>query len=147
MPKPFDTPEAAEFDARVIGLRKQGLTFREIADEVDRTVSHVYKSFQRGLKRITAPNVNEYREAQLLRIESERAIVEDILLGLHVTVSNGRVFGDIPDSAPVLAAIDRLIKLDAQEADLLGLKAATKMSVDAQVSYTVGGGVDPGAMS
>lgn len=147
MAAPYDTPESAEKDFEIVRLIKDGHTFREAAKIVGLTVSNVYRRYQRGLQRIGMPTVNEYRDNQLTRIQSEREIIQGILTQFHVTVSNGRVFTDLEDVGPLMSAVDRLIKLDEQEAKLLGLQAPTKVAVDAEVNYTVGGGVDPGAMT
>lgn len=96
------------------------------------------------------PNVDAYRALQLERLEAELLRLDDlegrarqVLDRHHVTVNNGRVItiGDEPlqDDGPVLAAIDRLIKIeDARRRNnesqrrLLGLDAPTR--VDAQVT-------------
>jgi hypothetical protein len=134
MPLPYDTPEAAELDAKVIRLRSQGLTFREIADELGYVAqSYMYRCYQRAKRRIVAPAVEEYRANQLAEIETERELLDDIIHAEHPLVSNGRRFDDLIDDGPVLAALDRRAKLRAQEQDLLGLKAAVK--VDAVVEH------------
>lgn len=128
MPLPYDTPEAAELDAKVIRLRSQGLTFREIATELGYVAqSYVYRCYQRGKRRIVAPAVEEFRASQLAEIEAERELLEDILHAEHPLVSNGRRFDDLVDDGPVLAALDRRAKLRAQEMDLLGLKAPVRV--------------------
>lgn len=147
MAAPYDTPESAEKDFEIVRLIKEGHTFRQVGKMVNLSVSIVYRRYQRGLQRVHAPTVNEYRDNQLTRIQSEREVLHGILTQFHVTVSNGRVFTDLEDVTPLMAAIDRLVKLDEQEAKLLGLHAPTKVAVDAEVNYTVGGGVDPGAMT
>lgn len=148
MPLPYDTPAAAELDARVIALKNQGLSFREIAAELDHALSYVYRCYQRGLRRIVAPAATERREAQLARIAAEREVAEEILHATHPVVSNGRVFEDLEDAGPRLAALDRLVKLDAQESDLLGLKAPTRVETEVSggLRYEVVG-VDPAGLT
>lgn len=160
MAAPYDSADAAELDARIVTLKRDGLSFREVAahPDVNRTLSYVYRCYQRGLRRIAAPAVEEYRARQLAEIETERALLEEIVHARHVVVSNGHIVSEITgqdddgkptygdplvDDGPTMAALDRLAKLRAQEQDLLGLKAATKSEVSAVVNYTVGGGVDP----
>lgn len=135
MASPHDSAEAAELDAKVIAMKSSGMTFREIASELGFAAqSYVYSCYQRGKRRIVEPAVTEYRAKQLARIEAERLIAEEILHATHPVVSNGRVFNDLEDAGPKLSALDRLVKLDNQESDLLGLKAPTR--VEAMVTET-----------
>lgn len=148
MPLPYDTPAAAELDAKVISLRNGGLSFREIAHELGFAAqSYVYRCYQRGKRRVVQPAWDEYQANQLAEIEAERALLADIIHAHHPMVSHGHIvsmivghekdgtpiYGDpLEDAGPVLAALDRRAKLRAQEQDLIpGLKAAVK--VDAVV--------------
>jgi hypothetical protein len=75
---------------------------------------------------------------ELLRLELDRldmmwrAAVE-VLRRKHVTVSHGKVVivdgQPLPDDAPVLNAIDRLLSIQARRAKLLGLDAPKKIEV------------------
>lgn len=96
------------------------------------------------------PKVDEWRafemgrlDAALVRLDGLEAAARQVLEREHITVNNGRiiVLGDapLPDDGPVLAAIDRLIKVeDARQRNsesrrkLLGLDAPAKY--DAQVT-------------
>lgn len=147
MPVNHDTPEAAELDAKVLQLKNEGLTFREIADRLGYSApSYMYRCYQRGIRRVVDPHVAEYRSNQLAEIEAERALLEEIIHAYHPVVSQGHivsvitgmddagkpVYGDaLEDAGPILAAMDRRAKLRAQEMDLLGLKAPVK--VDATI--------------
>lgn len=151
-----DTPEQVALDTRIIELKTEGLTFREVAAHptVNHTLSYVYRCYQRGLRRQGAPAVDAYRARQLAEIDAERAVLEEILHAKHVVVSNGHVVSEIIDNdedgkpiygepllddGPIMAAIDRLAKLRAQEQDLLGLKAATKVEAETTLRYEVVG--------
>lgn len=161
MPAP-DPIHAAELDGQILAGKKNGLTYQAIADQLGYSKQYVYRCYQRALRNLVEPSLAEYRAAQLARIQAQRDLVEEIANGRHVTVSNGRVVCEITgtsedgkpiygepleDVGPHLAAVDRLVKLDDQEARLLGMYPATKMQVDATVNYTVGGGVDPGTLT
>lgn len=157
-----DTADAARLDARIIELKDSGLSFREIAShpDVNRTLSYVHRCYRRGIQRIAAPAVEQYRERQLAEIAAERALLDDIVAHTHKLVSNGHIISDIvgrgddgkpiygealPDFTAVLAALDRRAKLRSQEQDLLpGLKAPTK--VDATVTETTQADVELAAM-
>jgi hypothetical protein len=141
------------------------MSFREIAAELDYSVGYIHKVYTRALRNIPEPAVTEYRAQQLARIQLEREALLNILAAHHVTVSNGHIVSEITghwplkddegndhplagqpiygdpllDPAPVMQAIDRLVKLDDQEARLLGLYPATKVQLDATVNYSVAG--------
>lgn len=138
---------AAELDAKVVNGVNAGNSLQEIADQFGVSKSVIWRRFQRALRRVPVAAVNEYRDNQLARIAAERVVAEDIINGTHPVVSNGKVFRDLEDAGPKLAAINALVKLDAQESDLLGLKAPVKSEVDLSggVRYEVVG-VDPGGV-
>lgn len=157
---------------RVVEARDaDGLTFRAIAEQEGVDVHTVYRDYQR-VRRDTvqltpeaAQRAEERKLAQLARIDEQRRDVEmqreavmEVLTARHVTISNGvlvREDGEpVLDDAPVLQAVDRLVKLDEllmklddQEAKLLGLYAPARQTVEATVNYTVGGGVDVSALT
>jgi hypothetical protein len=96
------------------------------------------------------PKVDEWRafelgrlDAALVRLDGLEAAARQVLEREHITVNNGRIIvlddAPLPDDGPVLAAIDRLIKVeDARQRNsesrrkLLGLDAPAKY--DAQVT-------------
>lgn len=144
----------AEMKQRIVELRDEGLEFREIAAEVGLNLKTVWKHYQNAMRQIPAAAVEEHAkrcalrlDEQLRRIDLEREIVMEILEKEHVHISNGRVVCEITgrdkdghptygdpylDDAPTLAAIDRLGRLDDQEAKLLGIypKQAITISRD-----------------
>jgi len=161
--------EAALRRDRVLQLRDDGLTFKEIGAELgisDQRAWQIHKKALRERPALAAATVRdeERKQAQLATIDEQRRdadmareAVMAVLTARHITISNGiavRVEGEpVLDDAPVLAAVDRLVKLDDllvkladQEAKLLGLYAPVKQTVDATVNYTVGGGVDISAL-
>lgn len=142
---PANPIRAAELDTQVVQLKAEGLTFQQTADRLNISKTYAYDCFQRARRAAIANRDRantEYETAQLARIEGERAVVEEILHATHPVVSNGRVFNDLEDAGPKLAAIDRLVKLDAQESDLLGLKAPTRVEQSGGVRVEIIG-VDP----
>ncbi|AVH59996.1 MULTISPECIES: hypothetical protein [Streptomyces] len=102
------------------------------------------------LARRVDPKIDAYRtlhlarlEAELVRLSELEARAKQVLDRHHITVNNGRVISidgePLQDDGPVLAAIDRLIKIEdarrknnESQRKLLGLDAPTK--VDAQVT-------------
>jgi hypothetical protein len=161
--------EAAIRRDRVLELRDQGLTFKEIGADLGVTEQRAWQIHKKALRErpvlaASAERDRERKEAQLAQIDEQRRdadmareAVMSVLTARHITISNGiavRVDGEpVLDDAPVLAAVDRLVRLDElltklndHEAKLLGLYAAVKQTVDATVNYTIGGGVDISAL-
>lgn len=141
---------SAERRKRIVELRDEGLSFRAIAADVGIDVHNVWRHYQNAMRDIPAEVVAAHaanqasrRAEQLARIDMERETVMEVLTAFHVTVSQGRVVdlnGDpVADTAPVLAAVDRLVRLDDQEAKLLGLYAKTEVNVSGGVRYEVVG--------
>lgn len=152
--------EAAQLEAKVLDLKhNHGLTFQAIADQLGLSKPYVNRVFWRAVRRLPDQLADDYRRDQLARIAARREVAQEIMTGDHPLVQQGRivypvtgrndegkpVYGDEPllDDGPRLAAIAQLRAEDDQEAKLLGLYAAAKVSQDVTVNYTVGGGVDP----
>lgn len=158
--KPITDLNTAEIEAQVVALKRQDLTFRQIADRLGVATMTAHRAFQRAKQRVieaTDFDTRTYINGQLAGIEASREILREILAAHHVVISNGHVVSEIigrdadgtpqygdpyTDDAPVMAAIDRLVKLDAQEAQLLGLNAEQKTSLTANVRYELVG-IDP----
>lgn len=142
--------KAAERRRRVVELRDEGFSFRDIGTELGVSMQRAWQLYQAAMREIPAAAVAahaeklaERRDEQLRRIDMEREAVMDVLAARHVTVSNGQVMREdgkpILDDAPVLAAVDRLVKLDDQEAKLLGLYAKTEVNHTGGVTYRIVG--------
>jgi hypothetical protein len=136
--------EAALRRDRVVELRDQGLTFKEIGEIVGRDTADAWRDYQRAMRdrpvvAAHAERDQARKEAQLRRIDMERETAEAIILTAHTAyaVNGTKLEGD--DSAPVLAAMDRLVKLDDQEAKLLGLYAKTEINHSGAVTYEIRG--------
>jgi transposase-like protein len=160
--KPLSDLASAEQQAAVVELVRQGQSFRDIAARLGISKSQAHRAFHHGLDRIPAANVHAYREEQLADLALARQVVYGILGAHHVTISNGHVVSEITgtdddgqpvygdpyeDTAPTLAALDRLVKIGQREAEIVGSDAPSKAALDVQVNYTVGGGVDLGALT
>lgn len=152
--------ERAELAAIVFDLKVQGLSFRAIdaltqAPDGPTGGHRVGASTAKDMVREEAarrvdPKVDEWRamelgrlDASLERLKGLEDAARRVLQREHITVNNGRIIvldgSPLPDDGPVLAAIDRLIKVeDARQRNsesrrkLLGLDAPAKF--DAQVT-------------
>lgn len=164
--------DTAQRDAEAARLRSDGQTYQAIADRLGfGDPSTARASVERALAAVIQEPAGELRTLELDRLDRMYREVLAVLEREHVTVSNGKVVskivgyevdgdgnerrrsdGDrIPiweivlDDAPVLAAVDRLLKIQDRRARLLGLDAETKVNLSGGVSYEVIG-VDPAAL-
>lgn len=148
--------DTAELRRRIVELRDQDWGFREIAAEVDRDLHTVWSHYQKAMRQIPAAAVEEHQkkvasrlDEQLRRIDMAREPLEEIVFGHHVQVSNGivvrpitgrdgsgkPVYGEpITDFEPVMKAIDRLGRLDDQEAKLLGMYPKQTIAIERPTS-------------
>lgn len=93
--------------------------------------------------------VEDLREQELQRLDDLEATAREVLRRRHLLVQGGKVVrlegedgepGEpYEDDAPTLAAIDRLLKIGAQRAQLLGLNAPAKVEHTGKVLYAVEG--------
>lgn len=124
----------AERDARACRLRAAGVTYQQIADQLgysDRAAAG------RAVERVLIETVSEpaetLRSLELARLDELMRRAWRVLSIEHVTVSAGRVVTvdgmPVPDHGPVLAAIDRILRISERRARLLGLDAPTQMQV------------------
>lgn len=162
----------AERDAEACRLRTDSVSYPEIARRLGfADESGARKAVERGLARIVQEPAAEMKALALERIHRARRAVLEVLERQHVTVSHGRivqrridwerdadgsilrnadgepigVYEDLVDDAPVLAAVDRLVKLDEREAKLIGYDAEQKLNLSGGVTYEILG-VDPEAL-
>lgn len=135
--------ETAQRDAEAARLRARGWSYQRIADEMGLSQSAAHEAVQRALRETVEEPAAEVRALEVERLDAMYAAVVEVLERQHVTVSNGRVIyvGDEPlqDDAPVLAAVDRLLKIQARRAALLGLDMPTKVEQSGTLKYEIVG--------
>jgi hypothetical protein len=125
----------AQRRADALQMRKDGKFFHEIAAELKYcSASAAAQDVQRALLLVVTEPAAEVRALELMRLDELWVKAAEVLNRQHVTVSNGRIVrtetGEpLLDDAPVLAAIDRLLKIQERRAKLLGLDAPTKVEV------------------
>lgn len=145
-------PASANRDAEAANLRAKGATFQEIADQLgfgDRSTAR--QSVYRAIADVIREPAEEVLKVELERLDHQLTRLNEleeaarrVLEARHITVNNGHVIihpdtnEPMEDDAPVLAAIDRLVKIELarntnaeRRAKLTGLDAAVK--VDATV--------------
>lgn len=150
--------ETAERDAEACRLRSRGLSYRKIAAELGTDVATAHEAVQRALRAVVQEAAEDVRAIELDRLDRMHREVMAVLERQHVTVSNGKVVSrivgwqepnadgerkpiweEVLDDAPVLAAVDRLLKIQERRAKLLGLDAPAKQQTDAVVRFSVEG--------
>ncbi|KOG84471.1 hypothetical protein ACZ90_25050 [Streptomyces albus subsp. albus] len=124
----------AERDAEAARLRSLGWSYPRIAAELGwKTRADAHNAVKRVLKETVREAGDDVRTLELERLDRLEAAANEVLEREHVTVSNGRVVvlheTPLPDDGPVLAAIDRLLKIQERRARLLGLDAPTKQAI------------------
>lgn len=135
------TLAGVERDAEAARQRARGRTLQQIADDLgyhDRAAVH--RAVAKVLEETVAPARTEARKALLERLDEMAAEALAVLDRDHVTVSNGKVVRlagrPVPDDAPVLAAIDRLLKIEERRSKLLGLDEPTQVESSVHVDTT-----------
>jgi len=99
------TEEDALNDREALRLRSQGLSYREIADELGVDTSTAYRRTQRALSAVPVEDVESYRLLELDRLDAlQRAIWDKAIDGN-------------------LNALDRVLAIMSRRSKLLGLDA------------------------
>lgn len=128
--------ELAERDEEIWRLRLEGLSLRAIGQAVGLSHVSVLDILKKGYEERIYPQIDEARTVELERLDELLSRAWAIMDDRHALVSHGRIIQDLdgrtlPDTGPVLAAMDRVLRIADRRARLLGLDAATK--VEAQV--------------
>lgn len=149
--------DTAQRDADAARLRARGLTYEQIANELgyaDR--KNAYNAVERALRATVEEPAAEVRKLELERLDHLWQAALKVLETDHLTVSHGKVitrmvgvkrdedgieildpltgktipvYEDVIDDGPKLAAIDRLLKIQARRAALLGLDTPVRADV------------------
>lgn len=105
---------ARERELRALELRKAGLTYLQIAQQLGITEQGAHKAVMRTLKRLNERIMEQ--AAEVRRLELER--LDAMLLSLWPQARKGN-----------LGAIDRVLRIMQRRADLLGLDAPKGIDV------------------
>lgn len=139
-------------------LRAKGATFDEIAVALGyANKGHAQVAIKRHLDNIVPPAADEYRRVMDAQLDEMQRRVVAIMDTEHFTVSHGQLVyhpdddeydpngkrKPLLDDAPVLASVDRWLKIQARRAALWGLDAPTQQRLQVQnVRVTVDGAED-----
>jgi hypothetical protein len=121
-------------DADAARYRAEGWTYQRIANELGfANPSSAHKAVQRALKASVRDANDTAVHLELNSLDEMAREAWGVLQRTHVVVSQGRVVeldgAPVPDDAPVLAAIDRLLKIQERRSKLLGLDMPTRSTV------------------
>ena len=111
----------AECRARALELRKNGLTYEAIAQELGISLQYAHKTVSQALAALEKANAEEARHVRTLELER----LETLFLKAFTRARKGD-----------LGAIDRVLRIMERKAKLLGLDAPSRSEVTASLTST-----------
>ena len=125
----------AQRDAEACRLRACGYSYEAIAKQLSYgNRGNAHRAVQTALSSTVREGADELRELALIELDEMAREGWAVLRREHILVSGGRVVKQdgkpVPDDGPVLAALDRLLKIAERRVRLLGLDAAVKSRVE-----------------
>lgn len=133
------TLEAMEKDAQAADLYRRGLTYRQIASQLGwKSPKSAFEAVRRAARDAGRNSLaaGEALRLMLDRQQDYRRVAYRVLTTKHYVTTQAGVLAKGPDGspllddAPVLNALDRLVRIDQEEAKLLGLYAPAKSRVE-----------------
>lgn len=134
------TVATAQRDAEVARLRARGHTFQQIADQLGfNSRSDARRAWKRVIDGIVIEAREDVLKLELDKLDAMERQILRVMDTFHYTVSDGRIVytGDkedpdrtpLEDDGPVLAAVDRWLKVSQHRAKLMGVYAPTRSEV------------------
>lgn len=130
------TLKGAERDREACRLRSRRCSYQEISDQLGYgSASNARRAVQKAIEGAPRDAAAELIQLELDQLDMMTAAVFQVLEANHYVVSQGRLIyldEDAPplaDDSPVLAAVDRLLKIQERRAKLLGLDQPSKATV------------------
>lgn len=140
--------EARARQARIVEMKTSGMTFAEIAKELEVSIAFVHKRYKSAMNLVVVEHVDTLRKIEIARLDKLHAEATRILTKSHPLVQQGRVvmvpllddFGcpvideaggnpvmvPMEDVAPKLNAMSKILSIMERRAKFLGLDAPTK---------------------
>lgn len=144
--------EVALRRSQAIEMRNNNATWEEVAEALDyASPGAAHTDVQRALKAYVDMQglaAEELRARELADLDALKDKAREVMNRRHVVVQNGKVVREwvdgepgeaLEDSGPVLAAMDRLLKISERRARLLGLDAPVKVEGGVTVNYNIVG--------
>ncbi len=122
-------------DAQAAHLRAQGLSYRQIAQQVGCDVHTAHDRVARAIAAVPVENVNELREVERARLDEMLMVAWREMHRDHVVVQFGKVVrGEdgrpLIDSGAKMAALDRLLRISRERRMLMGLDAPARSVIE-----------------
>ncbi len=120
----------AEREVLALKLRQQGMPYRQIGERLGCSGATALRYVRDSLDRLAKANEAEtklLRTLELSRLDDLYQRAYEVLEATHYLIAAGGVIEhdgkELHDSAPVLRAIDRLVKISERRCALLGIDA------------------------
>lgn len=137
---------------KAVALRARGASWDDIAQAMGwkdrRTASNqVYRYLGKLAKRSDA-NVDAFRQELIEKLDEVEKACWEVLRRKHIVIQNGKVvrlegedgsFEPVEDDAPVLQAVDRLLKVYERKAKLTGVDMTPDNMIGVAVQYQIQG--------
>lgn len=140
-----NSAQAAEESRAAYQLRLTGATYRDIAARLGLGLATVHARIETHIAEQVNPLAAELRQLELDRLDALSLKAYEVLESDHVVVQHGKIVRDeqgqpVKDHGPVLAAIDRLVRISERRSRLLGLDSPVK--VDAHIERLEPGDIE-----
>lgn len=143
--QPSHKAMVAQRRARAIELKNRGLSWQQVAEQMPEyrdsegnpsaafACVDVTRALQQANKELSM-GVEEYREAARMRLDGLRRQVFAVLARPHFVLHAGQIVQDengnpMRDDGPVLAAVDRLLRIEERQAKIDGTDASEKLTI------------------
>ncbi len=131
------TLDSAERDAKACEMKARGATYQHISDTLGYgSRSNAHRAVKAALATIPLESAEELRRLQLDTLDYLAGHAARVLERQHLTITqSGRIVTDeesgerVLDDGPILAAIDRILRIQDRKAKLMGLDAPVKTEV------------------
>jgi len=142
--------DTVRFRNDIMALRKQGMSFPQIAEHLGMTQGYIYKVYKTALKSIIIENVADVRKLELERLDALQDEVTRVLRSFTPVLSQGKIVRDhledetgnlvldefnnpipikLQDNDVKMKAVAAAVKIMERRARLLGLDAPVKQEV------------------
>jgi hypothetical protein len=142
--QPSHKAMVAQRRARAIELKNRGLSWQQVAEQVpyldsegNPSAAFACVDVSRALKQANkelSMGLEEYREAARMRLDGLRRQVFAVLARPHYVLHSGQIVNG-PDGQPlkddgvILAAVDRLLRIEERQAKIDGTDASEKLTI------------------
>jgi hypothetical protein len=123
--------------ARVLALRVEQVPYARIAAELGITESAARVDYTRALEQARADlgaHAHVARALEQAKLDAMERAAWQVLRNRHITIQHGKIVRDeddqvVADDAPVLQALDRLVRISARRGILTGGDAPARIEV------------------